>query len=300
MSTPVTWDEVEAGAKGEDELVFETARTFWSGSRSTETSSPGYFSFVRISPMDRAMRLDSDRRCGAPSRSRAERVERSGEAPDALIHLIGLEVAVGEPQAEVLGARDRSLRRRAHRRRPGARLRRPGRARRPGCRAPPRCGRRRAARGSEQCPRGGARSTLSIAARPRAVVAAARARAAPGIGRCARYSAATSWLRTGVWMSSERFSAMIRSSTGPEAMTQPARSPPPTVFESRVGVDRVGRRVSAKRRALLPIDAKLAVDAVLDDEEAVAAHQLEQALAPLGRQVAARWDCAGAAGSRAP
>jgi hypothetical protein len=33
-------------------------------------------------------------------------------------------------------------------------------------------------------------------------------------------------------MSSERFSAMIRSSTGPEAITQPARRPPPTVFES--------------------------------------------------------------------
>jgi hypothetical protein len=44
--------------------------------------------------------------------------------------------------------------------------------------------------------------------------------------------AAMCWISVGVWKSSSSLSIAIRSRTGPRAVTQPARRPPPTTFDS--------------------------------------------------------------------
>ena len=44
--------------------------------------------------------------------------------------------------------------------------------------------------------------------------------------------AAMCWISVAEWKSLSSFSIAIRSRTGPRAATQPARSPPPTTFDS--------------------------------------------------------------------
>ena len=67
-------------------------------------------------------------------------------------------------------------------------------------------------------------------------------------------------------------------------------------LRERVDVDDVALRVRPKRAGVVPLEAEVAVDAVLDDEEAVPASELQQAGAPgrrevhAGRVVAARLD----------
>ena len=100
----------------------------------------------------------------------------------------------------------------------------------------------------------------------------------------------------GLWMSSARFAVMMRSSTGPLAATQPIRSQP-TLRASR-----------CRRRGLAPPSAarparrrrtQVAVDAVLEDEEPVAPHEVEQPPAARRDEVPAG-GCAGAAAPPTP
>ena len=81
-------------------------------------------------------------------------------------------------------------------------------------------------------------------------------------------------MSVGLWMSSARFAVMMRSSTRPAGRDPADPQAPPTV--ERVDVDDVGWRLRAQRGQLVAGEPQVAVDAVLEDEEPVAPHEVEQ------------------------
>jgi hypothetical protein len=87
-------------------------------------------------------------------------------------------------------------------------------------------------------------------------------------------------------MSSARF-VQEALANRPTRRDPPDPHPAPCELRERVDVDHVAAALRAQRARVLAREAQVAVDAVLENEEAVLPGELEQAVAPLRREIAA-------------